>query len=58
MSKWDKEYSTQWLKEVDYLTDKGFRWSFVKTTDDGVRIYKYAKSRDLFLTLAEFHKDK
>jgi hypothetical protein len=22
--KWDKEYSTQYLKEVDYLTDKGF----------------------------------
>lgn len=53
---WDKEYSTQYLKEIDYLTDKGFRWSFVKTNDFGKRIYKFTKSKALFLALSEFYK--
>jgi hypothetical protein len=54
--KWDKEYSTQYLKEVDFLTDKGFRWSFAKTNDYGVRIYKYTKTKALFQALSEFYK--
>ena len=53
--KWDKEYPTQYLKEVDFLTDKGFRWAFVKTNDFGVRIYKYTKSKELFKALSEFY---
>ena len=53
--KWDKEYSTQYLKEVDFLTDKGFRWAFAKTNDFGVRIYKYTKTKELFKALSEFY---
>lgn len=54
--KWDKEYSTQYLKEVDFLTGKGFRWAFAKTNDFGIRFYKYTKSKALFKALSEFYK--
>ena len=32
-SKFDKEYSTQWLQEVNYLSDHGVKYSFVKTVN-------------------------
>lgn len=57
---WDKEYSTQFLKEVDFLADNGIRYVFVKTFNE-VRTYKYAKNEKLFSTLARFYlenKDK
>lgn len=56
MNGFDKEYSTQYLKEVDYLTSKGFRWAFVKTNEFNRRIYKYTKTKELFLALSEFYK--
>lgn len=51
----DKEYSTQYLKEMDYLTSKGIMCEFVKTTEKGVRTYKYKKTKELFLALVDFY---
>lgn len=52
----DSEYSTQYLKELDFLTSKGIKYVFVITNDKGVRTYKYTKSKQLFFALAEFYK--
>lgn len=54
---WDKEYATSYLKERDFLTNKGIRWSFAKT-NDAISEYKYEKDEELFLALAEFYKYK
>ncbi|TCT16377.1 hypothetical protein EDC18_102396 [Natranaerovirga pectinivora] len=55
MNKWDKEYCTQFLDEVDYLANKGIKYVFVKRID-GVRNYKYTKTPELFEALAVFYK--
>lgn len=54
----DIEYSTQFLLERNYLQDHGVRYSFVSTNEDGIRTYKFKKSRLLFQLLTEFYKDK
>ncbi|MBI6875601.1 hypothetical protein [Clostridium aciditolerans] len=55
MKMFDKEYKTQYMKEVDFLTNKGIRYTFVKRSNDDVRTYKYAKTRELFNALVEFY---
>ena len=55
-TKFDKEYSTQWLQEVNYLSDHGVKYSFVKTVN-GISTYKYAKTLELFKTLSEFYEN-
>lgn len=52
--KFDKEYSTQWLKEVDYLESSGIFPTFDKTVN-GVKTFKYTKTKKLFEALAKFH---
>lgn len=52
--KYDKEYSTQFLKEVEFLSSMGIRYTFVKS-NDGISTYKYEKSQDLFEVLAFFY---
>lgn len=52
--KFDKEYSTQFLKEVDYLNSKGIKPAFDKTIN-GVNTYKYTKTKTLFKALVEFY---
>lgn len=52
--KFDKEYATQWLKEVDYLRSIGIEPSFDKNVD-GVKTFKYTKTKELFEALAKFH---
>lgn len=54
-SKFDKEYQTQWLSEVNYLRDHGIRYSFVKDLN-GISTYKYKKTVMLFRTLADFYE--
>lgn len=55
-SKFDKEYSTQWLQEVEYLSARGVRYSFVKKIN-GINTYKYTKTIELFRALAEFYEE-
>lgn len=54
MLKFDKEYSTQFRKEVEFLHAKGIRYEFVKDVG-GITTYKYKKTVELFSALAEFY---
>lgn len=57
MRKFDKEYSTQYTPEKEYLLKKGIKPSFVKIID-GVTTYKYTKTSELFLVLVSFYMKK
>lgn len=54
MKKFDKEYSTQYTPEKEYLWSIGIKPSFVKTINE-VTTYKYVKTPDLFKALAIFY---
>lgn len=54
MKKFDKEYSTQFTPEKDYLLTKGIRPTFTKVVN-GVTTYKYEKTSKLFDALVLFY---
>lgn len=54
MKKFDKEYSTQYTPEKEYLLIRGIKPSFVKVIN-GVTTYKYAKTPELFSALVSFY---
>lgn len=54
MKKFDKEYSTQYTPEKEYLWSIGIKPSFVKTINE-VTTYKYKKTSMLFKALAIFY---
>ena len=54
MKKYDKEYSTQYTPEKEYLLSKGIQPSFVKIINE-VTTYKYQKTSELFNILAIFY---
>ena len=56
MKKFDKEYSTQYTPEKDYLLANGISPSFVKVLD-GVTTYKYTKTPELFSALVSFYME-
>lgn len=58
MKKFDKEYSTQWIKEVEWLRSQGIRYVFVKTDKNDITTYKYEKTPELFKELAFFYAQK
>jgi hypothetical protein len=52
----DKEYSTQWKREVQFLEEKGINYTYAKKHYKYPVIrYKYTKTPELFLALAEFY---
>ena len=52
----DKEYSTQWRREVQFLEEKGIAYTYAKKHHKYPIIrYKYTKTPELFLALAEFY---
>ena len=53
----DKEYSTQWNEERDYLRSVGIDYNFVKEIN-GISTYKYTKNKELFKALYEFYNNK
>ena len=55
--KFDKEYATQYPKEMKYLESLGIRYTFVKEID-GITTYKYSKTSKLFKALESFYIDK
>ena len=57
LTKFDKEYSTQYLQETAFLRDKGIKQTFVKTVN-GLTTYKYKKTKDLFSALAELYSEE
>ena len=56
MKKYDKEYSTQYTPEKEYLLSKNIKPSFVKVLD-GVTTYKYTKTPELFSALVSFYME-
>ena len=52
--KFDKEYSTQYNPEKEYLLSIGIRPSFIKIINS-VTTYKYTKTSELFKALAYFY---
>lgn len=51
----DKEYSCNYTKECAYLMEHGFRYTFVKVDENKMTVWKFKKSRELFLALADFY---
>lgn len=52
----DKEYSTQWRREMQFLESKGIAYTYGKKHYKYPVIrYKYTKTPELFLALAEFY---
>ena len=56
MKKFDKEYSTQYTPEKEYLLSKEIKPSFVKIIE-GVTTYKYTKTPELFQSLVSFYME-
>lgn len=56
MKKFDKEYMTQYVPEMQYLKQSGIDYAFVKKID-GVTTYKYTKTKDLFVALSFFYSE-
>ena len=56
MKKFDKEYSTQYTPEKEYLLQNGITPSFVKNIN-GVTTYKYKKTASLFKLLSFFYAE-
>lgn len=55
-SAFDIEYRTQWRDEVDFLTSRGIYYTFRKKEGEyGIPTYKYTKTLELFLALADFY---
>lgn len=54
MKKFDKEYSTQYTPEKNYLLEHGIKPSFVKVINE-VTTYKYTKTPELFQLLVYFY---
>ena len=57
MKKYDKEYSTQYTPEKEYLLSIGIEPSFTKVINE-VTTYKYTKTSELFKALAIFYAKK
>ena len=57
MKKFDKEYSTQYTPEKEYLLEIGIKPSFIKVIDE-VTTYKYTKTPELFSALVSFYMRK
>ena len=58
LPKWafDKEYATEWRREVAWLRAHGIEPTYRKVTPQGVERYKYTKTPELFAALAVFYK--
>lgn len=55
----DREYSTQWRKEMEFLRAKGIEYTFAKRVGEyKIPTYKYTKTPKLFLALAEFYNQQ
>ena len=56
IKKFDKEYGTQYPIEYLFLKESGINYTFVKTDNNGLTVWKYKKTEALFLALAKFYK--
>ena len=56
MKKYDKEYSTQYTPEKEFLKKRNIHPTFIKVVDE-VTTYKYKKTKELFAALIEFYSN-
>ena len=54
MKKFDSEYFTQYVKEMQYLLQNNIKYTFVKDIN-GITTYKYKKTPELFRILEIFY---
>ena len=54
MKKFDSEYSTQYVKEMQYLLQNNIKYTFVKDIN-GITTYKYKKTPELYRILEIFY---
>ena len=55
----DREYNTQWRREMEFLRAKGIEYTFAKRVGEyKIPTYKYKKTPQLFLALAEFYNQQ
>ena len=55
--KWDKQYNTSFIDEVVFLKSKKIRYEWVQTNENGIAVWKYKKTKELWLALAEMYSD-
>lgn len=53
--KFDKEYSTSYIAEKQFLDKCNIKYEFVKEIN-GITTFKYAKTKKLFEALSRFYK--
>ena len=56
--KFDKEYSTSYVEEMQFLRDKGIRYTWVYINEDGISVWKYKKEKRLWDALSEMYANK
>jgi hypothetical protein len=54
---WDNEYPVQWIEEMKFLKEHGIRYTWVKTDDNGLTVWKYKKNLELFKCLCLFYEN-
>jgi hypothetical protein len=54
---WDKEYQTSFLDEFLFLKKKGIRYEWVYKNENGISVWKYKKTQELWLALAEMYSN-
>ena len=56
---YDKEYATQYRKEMEYLLSRGIKPTYVKRDGEyHIPTYKYTKTPELFIAAAEFYNQQ
>ena len=55
--KFDKEYSTQYSNEMNFLLKKGIKYTWVYINEDGVTVWKYKKEKRLWDALSEMYSE-
>lgn len=55
--KWDKQYNTSFIDEVIFLKSKKIRYEWVYTNENGISVWKYKKTKELWQALAEMYSD-
>lgn len=55
---WDKEYATSFYDEVMFLRKRNIRYTWVDKNANGISVWKYKKTRELWLALADMYKNR
>lgn len=53
----DREYRTDSMKEVEFLRNVGIPFTYVKV-ENGITVYKYKKTGELFRQLSVFYENE